>query len=201
MKKILLLFVIFVSFFTFTSFAKAEGNINVQLPNVILKLNKQSTDTFFVMIKPVNESNPMPAVSEIALTGSGGGGFGTVSYENEGSYQYTVRQIKKDLTNINYDNTVYILTVKIYKDKSATIIKKTGSEKKEKELIFNNTYKDADPEIVIPPEKIKPKSKSNKKVSNPYTGDMITKYFITAIIAIGLILIIIIYIKNSRDDD
>ena len=199
MKKVLLgICVSILAMFTYGE-VNAES-VSLEMPTVVMGAPQDSTDNYYVTLESLNANNPMPTQDKkmtIAVKGNSEGNFGSVTYTEPGYYYYKFYQDKMNIKNIKYDKTTYDLVVQIVKEeggvlKASTSLKKTGSDIKSTVVAFSNNK--------IAPSKIKYK-KTPKVIKNPYTGDKIMKYFIISMCSIILILIIIIYVKNSREDD
>ncbi len=61
---------------------------------------------------------PAPEHTQVTVTGAGDASFGSIPFTEEGTFQYTVREIPGTVDGMTYDKTVYtvIITVKIEDD-------------------------------------------------------------------------------------
>ena len=203
MKKIFIsLFVLCAMFFVTTSVNADE--ISVNLPKVKITSNGSVNDHFYVTLERLDETSPMPdnsASSTISVNPKTGGSFKPIIFNKRGTYKYKIYQSYMSNSKIKYDKSIYTLTISVINKnnmtfdlKAVTVLEKTGTDIKQDEVIFNNNYN-------IEKNKNKDKRKTRIKIVNPYTGDDITKYFIISFIAVILLVILMIYVRNNKEDD
>lgn len=203
MKKMFLgLFVTLVGLFIY-------GNVNaatvtVKIPKVVVNAPAGTSDNYYVTLEAKDQDNPMPGSESkkktIIVRSNSEGEFGSLTFNEAGYYYYKIYQTKPTLSNIKYDKHVYEYVVQIYTEEGGVLrdsvsLKNGSSSNKLDVITFSNLAKGSARDS----EKSSPGK--NRKGVNPYTADNIIKYFIIAVISIVVILILIIYVKNSRDDN
>lgn len=77
--------------------------------------NPSEDGTFTFKLEAEEQSSPMPAdstegVKLMTIVGPGEGDFGTWSYTEAGTYQYTVSEVNKEVDGYTYDTAVYTIT-------------------------------------------------------------------------------------------
>ena len=105
------------------------------------------------------------AVAEVKNKKDGAIRFENLTFDSEGTYEYTISEVNDKQTGVTYDENVYKLTVSVTDDGSGVLSAKVSSDK----AIFTNHYKATDAKTDID---TKPKaSDSDAKDKVPKTGD------------------------------
>ncbi|VEH03568.1 Predicted outer membrane protein [Slackia heliotrinireducens] len=109
--------------------------------------------------------------------------FGMLLFEHEGTYTYTVAEVKGDDSTITYDESVKTFTVEVV-DEGGQLVATASCEDGEK-AVFTNKYTAPEPDPTPDP---KPKPEPEKPVI-PKTGDdtPITGLGILAVAAVAVI--------------
>ncbi len=102
-------------------FAPASGQIYVQ--KELKGRDWKDGDEFTFTLAPVDGA-PMPLDEDgnemetavVTVTGNGVYGFGLITYEEAGTYKYTITETKGDLDGMTYDTKSYTVTVNVTKD-------------------------------------------------------------------------------------
>lgn len=200
MKKILIT-TIFIIIACFCFNVNAE-TISVTTPTIIVNEADGIGKSYDVVFERIN-NEPTPKgqkTQNLTVQGNKEGNFGPITYTEPGYYYYKIYLTNKTDNKINYDNRVYDYIVQISTEeggilRSSVSLKASDSTEKSSVVSFVNSLKNKG----TPVEKEKKKKRSAS--TNPFTGDVIVKYFIVAIVAIILILLMIIYIKNQRSEE
>lgn len=142
--------------------AIANGKVALSVEKKIEeKAGKAPKDTVFQFtLTPKAKGYPMPAgevnqdgAVTVSITGSGTADFGTISYDSSNAgktYTYTVAEVKGDVKNYTYDETVYEAHVQVsYKDGkvTATLVCTDASGKTVDTMAFTNVYEE-EPESI-----------------------------------------------------
>lgn len=103
-----------------------------------------SPETFTFVLEAADNA-PMPESSRITIVGEGKNSFPPISYTELETYTYTLREIDGKAEGYTYDDTIYDVTVQITVDDEGNLqasqyVSKRGSELKEDEIVFVNTY-------------------------------------------------------------
>ena len=169
------------------AFAK-EVKCDVTLPVKVEVTGKDAPADveFKVIMTGEDKDTPIPAVTEGTVKGAGEISFGPVSYTLPEDYHYIVVQKKGNAENWTYDETKYLVTVRIVNDedgglKSEVWAVKEGSEEKCENIVFVNTYKA--PEI--------PKE-------TPQTGDSTNITFFAGLMMASMLVMAVIVWINYR---
>ena len=88
---------------------------------------------------PVDENgNP---VSKVEITGRGTASFGTITFDRNGTYRYSVSEAKGRHAGVNYDTSIYTITYTVTDGNVSSEIKKNGEQQAEQnEIVFENEY-------------------------------------------------------------
>lgn len=194
MKKILVisLFSLFACF----GFNVNAASINVVTPTVLVSEADGIGKNYSVVLERIN-NEPTPTgqkTEKISLKGNKEGNFGSITFTEPGYYYYKIYLTDKNDKKVKYDSKVYDYTVQVTIEeggvlKNTVVLKASGSNEKSTVASFVTSLKN---KTIV---------KKKRTSTNPFTGDIIVKYFIVSVISIILILLIIIYIKNQRSDD
>ena len=101
--------------------------------------DKPSADTTFAFRLTGNGVS-----NTITIVGTGKASFDTLSFDSEGTYTYTISEIKGSINGYTYDESVYTLTIKVERkdDKlvvTSAVYTKNGTAVDK--VVFQNTYK------------------------------------------------------------
>ena len=105
------------------------------------------------------------AVAEVKNKKDGAIRFENLTFDSEGTYEYTISEVNDKQTGVTYDENVYKLTVSVTDDGSGVLSAKVSSDK----AIFTNHYKATDTKTDIDTKPKAPDSDAKDKV--PKTGD------------------------------
>ena len=105
------------------------------------------------------------AVAEVKNKKDGAIRFENLTFDSEGTYEYTISEVNDKQTGVTYDENVYKLTVSVTDDGSGVLSAKVSSDK----AIFTNHYKATDAKTDIDTKPKAPDSDAKDKV--PKTGD------------------------------
>ena len=140
------------------AFAKFENSYNAQPTKAHFDVTKKltgrtmyDTDTFKFKLIPDDKANPMPTQDELTLNGLNGkdsvkGQFGDMTFNKEGTFTYTIKELDTGIAGVTTSQDVYKVTVKVTKDavsgnlKAAVSYVKVGSDQPVSEMAFTNTY-------------------------------------------------------------
>ena len=105
------------------------------------------------------------AVAEVKNKKDGAIRFENLTFDSEGTYEYTISEVNDKQSGVTYDENVYKLTVSVTDDGSGVLSAKVSSDK----AIFTNHYKATDAKTDIDTKPKAPDSDAKDKV--PKTGD------------------------------
>ena len=107
------------------------------------------------------------AVAEVKNKKDGAIRFENLTFDSEGTYEYTISEVNDKQSGVTYDENVYKLTVSVTDDGSGVLSAKISGDK----ATFTNHYKAAKPKT-DPKSDTKPKTPaSDAKDKVPETGD------------------------------
>ncbi len=202
MKK--LLFIALFTLFACFSFNVNAESISVTTPTIVISEADGIGKNYNVVFERIN-NEPTPSgqkTQKLTIKGNKEGSFGTITFTEPGYYYYKIYQTDTNDSKINYDTRVYDYIIQISTEeggvlRSAVSLKVSGDSEKSTVASFVNSLKNKESN---PGKAVSHKTKKRRGV-NPYTGDIIVKYFIVSIVSIILILLMIIYIKKQRSSD
>lgn len=133
----------------------------------------EAGDFTFTMVNtatdPAGLTAPVPSAgSEVTNDAEGAFSFGTLTFEQPGTYTYEVRETQGSLPGMSYDGTVYTLAFTVedqggaLKVTSQSITSSAGGTVDAGELNFTNTYNDGEVSYQI--------AGTKSLVTNGYTG-------------------------------
>ena len=107
---------------------------------------------FTFQLTGADESTPMPedpkdGVSTATNAANGSIGFGTIVYDQAGTYQYTVSEVNDKQDGVTYDDTTYEVTVTVTDNTAEGRLEATVDYGDATALVFTNTYKKAEATI------------------------------------------------------
>lgn len=107
---------------------------------------------FTFQLTGADESTPMPedakdGVSTATNAANGSIGFGTIVYDQAGTYKYTVSEVNDKQDGVTYDNTTYEVTVTVTDNTAEGRLEATVDYGDATALVFTNTYKKAEATI------------------------------------------------------
>ena len=105
-----------------------------------------SGEVYEVVMEAITKGAPEAEKMEEKVTGAGKVTFGPIHYTAPGDYQYRIYQKAGTTKRFTYDNTVYIVTVRVQNDEEGGLAAelwavKEGTESKIDEVQFQNKYK------------------------------------------------------------
>ena len=107
---------------------------------------------FTFQLTGADESTPMPedakdGVSTATNAANGSIGFGTIVYDQAGTYKYTVSEVNDKQDGVTYDDTTYEVTVTVTDNTAEGRLEATVDYGDATALVFTNTYKKAEATI------------------------------------------------------
>ena len=107
---------------------------------------------FTFQLTGADESTPMPegakdGVATATNAANGSIGFGTIVYDQAGTYQYTVSEVNDKQDGVTYDDTTYEVTVTVTDNTAEGRLEATVDYGDATALVFTNTYKKAEATI------------------------------------------------------
>lgn len=101
-----------------------------------------------LVMERVTENAPMPEVTEVTRTGAGEVNFGPITYTSPNDYHYRIFQNSEAANRFTYDETVYLLTVRVTNSATAEgglayqvwIANAADETVKADDLLFTNSY-------------------------------------------------------------
>ena len=162
--------------------------------------NPSTASTFSFMLVAANPSYPMPKGSEngvkvLTIIGASEAEFGTWSYAQAGTYEYTISEIDTKVPGYTYDKTIYTITDVVTAEKGQLVVARTvrnnTDDKEVSALSFVNRYTS----VETPGSPSNPSQRPGSPGApgiGPKTGDFnnLTK----GIFIFGLNLIILVFI-------
>lgn len=121
------------------------ATIDLTVSNMVLG-NKESIPPFTFQLEG-KDAAPMPSSNQITINSSGKAKFGPITYDNIGTYYYTVWRVNNGLADYSDDLSVYTVKVVVtYRLDNpdqliATAIAYKNGEDFKKDLVFQTTYK------------------------------------------------------------
>ena len=153
--------------------------------NIPVEVQVEGTDVpsgvdYTVRISPVDSANPMPEADTVTITDGGTGSFGPITYTSVGDYEYKIVQEPGDVEGMTYDETSYIVTVRVTNGADGLVgemwIRLEDQDEKPDSVLFVNTYDkepepdpEYDPVLVDPPVSKKVVDESGKQVDDDTT--------------------------------
>lgn len=107
---------------------------------------------FTFQLTGADESTPMPedakdGVATATNAANGSIGFGTIVYDQAGTYKYTVSEVNDKQDGVTYDDTTYEVTVTVTDNTAEGRLEATVDYGDATALVFTNTYKKAEATI------------------------------------------------------
>lgn len=101
-----------------------------------------------LVMERVTENAPMPETAEAVRTGAGQVDFGPITYTSPDDYQYRIYQNSEAKNRFTYDDTVYLVTVRVTNSATAEgglasqiwITNEADESAKADSLLFTNHY-------------------------------------------------------------
>lgn len=98
-----------------------------------------------LVLERVTENAPMPETSALIVKDSGKASFGPIIYTAPGDYQYRVFQRVQPSNNFTFDESSYLVTVRVVNAQDGTLtavctVEKSSGENKSDGIIFDNKY-------------------------------------------------------------
>ena len=120
--------------------------INPQIKKVV-EGHPANSSTFTFNMKALDTDNPMPKgsannIKTTKITGSGSGEFGEIEFTLPGTYSYEIVEVNDKAKNYTYDESVYIITLRV-EDRDGELNAEKTIEKAGKpidEVVFRNKY-------------------------------------------------------------
>ena len=110
---------------------EVQDNVSVSIGIINEVVNEENEvlddceEIFKFELIPMNEENPMPDNTEVAVTGNGVESFGTITFTEIGTYTYTVVEKSGDSDEYIYDDTVYTVIFEVTKPEGLLEVRKT----------------------------------------------------------------------------
>ena len=101
---------------------------------------------FTFQLTGADESTPMPedakdGVATSTNAANGSIGFGTIVYDQAGTYKYTVSEVNDKQDGVTYDDTTYEVTVTVTDNTAEGRLEGNVDYGEATALVFTNTYK------------------------------------------------------------
>ena len=109
----------------------AKGSGEIKVKKILKGREWKSDDSFTFTLEKVNETAPMPSVTEITIKKENKdytASFGTFDFPGPGTYQYKVLEKKGTIDGITYDETEHPVTIVVKDDGNGHLVADTGSE-------------------------------------------------------------------------
>lgn len=163
--------------FVLTNVPAAAADLSVQKT---VKGKPKTQPTFTFILTPVSttaegltaETMPLPAQTQVSVTGPGTAEFGQMTFSTVGTYVYTVTEVQDSVKRWTYDDSTYTVTYLVEaSDETQALtctrtIEKDGS--KAQDVVFTNTYRKPPSGGDNPPDKPdNPPDKPPDKPDNP----------------------------------
>ena len=164
-------------------YAIPEGSGDIPVVKYLGGLSVSRPADFTFILHAEGENDPMPENSTgrnktITITGSGRTNFGTIHFNDPGTYTYTVQEVNDGVSGYTYDPTVYRVIFTVREEDSSLTVVRTVLDSNGSEVrcsTFTNTY---------------------HKPELPYTG--ISWWPIPALIIPAIVFLILG--RNGKDD-
>ncbi|OTN86661.1 Spy0128 family protein, partial [Enterococcus faecium] len=121
------------------------ATIDLMISNTVSG-NQESISPFTFQIEGKDDA-PIPSSNQVTINSSGKAKFGPITYNNIGTYYYTVWRVNNGLADYSDDISVYTIKVAVtYRFDNpnqliATAIAYKSGENTKKDLVFHTTYK------------------------------------------------------------
>lgn len=121
-----------------------KATMSLTVTNTV-KGNQDSTTPFTFQIES-KDNAPLPESSRITINGSGNSSFGKITYDNVGTYYYTVQRINNGLQDYSDDTSIYTVQVVVtYRLDNpdqliATAVAYKSGENGKEDLTFQSVY-------------------------------------------------------------
>ena len=109
---------------------------------------------FRLQVRPDQPGNPMPSgavdgILEITIDGEGLKNFGTIEFDEPGTYVYTITEVSGNDPAYRYDASVYTVTYEVAATETGTsvvrTVKKDGQDWTGREYVFTNIWEPGEP--------------------------------------------------------
>lgn len=150
-----------------------------------------------VVLEAVSNGAPMPEKTTLSVQNGGKAEFGPIIYDIPADYQYRIYQKCEEEKGFSYDQSIYLVTVRVINDekgglKAEVWATKEGSNKKMEKIKFENKYQ-------IPDSPGKQEEPSEYTVlAQPKTGDSTNTVLWISCAAVSLTVLLLIFRKCSE---
>ncbi|MBE7056798.1 MAG: VWA domain-containing protein [Ruminococcaceae bacterium] len=137
---------------------KAEASVPVEF-NAKKKVKPSEGNSFtlkggeFTFVIEGSNGAPMPVNTTVTNDADGNIDFGSVKFEDVGTFTYTVREVLENRGGFTYDESVYTITVVTKVDfndaKIVTSVKVTDEDNQDAEVVFENKYDPKETPVVV----------------------------------------------------
>lgn len=112
----------------------------------------ETDEIYHFVLEPSDENNPMPEESELEIPGNGTGSFGDITFEEAGTYEYTISLKQDETDGYTFDSSVYTVRFEVTEEEEELVVERTVLKDGEEteEITFTSTY--ASPEPTVTPE-------------------------------------------------
>lgn len=125
--------------------------VTVTLPGVQKRVTGDNapSNTGFTFILRAQDGAPMPegtagSTKAVTISGNGSAAFGSVSYTSEGTYSYTISEVKASVEGYTCDSAVYNLVVTVTKKDNeliaSSVLTRNSESSPQSAAVFTNTY-------------------------------------------------------------
>ena len=127
--------------------AQDRVEVSLGITEVVVNEDEEVLDnceeTFKFELIPKEEGSPMPDSSEVIITGNGTASFGTITFNETGTYMYTITEKSGESEKYIYDDTTYMVIFEVTKPEGLLEVTKTVKKNgfRGDAITFKNTLK------------------------------------------------------------
>ncbi|MDU7163252.1 MAG: FctA domain-containing protein [Anaerococcus vaginalis] len=165
-------------------------------------------DSFDYILEPLTKNSPLPegksGIYKFSLKSDEEKQI-NINYQEQGEYKYKLYQEKTNIPNVTQDKEIYTISIKIVEKEGQLVqdelIQENSTNKKVKEMNFQNIYKIKNETSEKIPKKFKEVSALNKgsRLEKVYTG--VKENFILIISTMLVAINLFILINKGRDKE
>ena len=144
------------SYITFTNVYTPKP-VTIQIPvEKVITGNQRPSDkeTFQFTISSSTASAPMPERTSISITDAGQKSFGDITFDEPGTYYYTIKETAGSATGYTYDNTQHSIRVVVTDNNGQLEARWTDSDEAVDAVLFTNNYTPNPTSLILPVRKI-----------------------------------------------
>lgn len=128
------------------AFAAEECPVSIPVKVEVTGNRIPEGQAYRLVLEGITQGAPMPASTELTITGAGEAAFGEIVYQVPGDYQYRIYQNSEAAEYFEYDSRIYTVTVRIVRDEEDRLSSQIwaqnadSSEEKSESITFANRY-------------------------------------------------------------